>query len=84
MRGKLVLVNESINYSMEQLRAGITSFMPILGLQIAGFHDILDSHYNGAELLCEDTDSDEDVDSDTDNEIDDDNCSIFSDYEFHT
>lgn len=78
------MANEGINFSMEQLRAGIASFLPILGLQVSGFQDILDSHYNGVEQSCEDTDNEEEMESDTDNEIDNDNGSISSDYEFNT
>ena len=85
LRGKLALVNEGINFSMGQLRGGITYFLPILGLQVSGFRDILDSHYNGVEQSCEeDTDNEEEAESDTDNEIDNDNGSISSDYELDT
>ena len=83
MRGKLALVNEGINFSMEQLKAGITSFLPVLGLQVSGFQDILDSHYNGVEQSCEeDTENEEEAESDTDNEIYNDNGSTSSDCEF--
>ena len=75
---------------MEQLRAGINFFLPILGLESIGFQNIHDSHYNCVEFSYEDTDNEEEMESDTDNEIDDDNysifsdnCSILSDYEFH-
>ena len=65
MRGKLAL-DQGINFSMEQLRAGITSFLPILGLQVSRFQDILDSHYNGVEQSCEeDTQNEEEIESDT-------------------
>ena len=82
MRGKLALVNEGINFSMEQLKAGITSFLPVLGLQVSGFQDILDSHYNGVEQSCEDTENEEEAESGTDNEIYNDNGSISLDCEF--
>ena len=84
LRGKLALVNEGINFSMEQLRAGITSFLPILGLQVSGFRDILDSAYNGVEQSCkEDAENEEEAESDTNNEIYNDNGSISYDYEFN-
>lgn len=86
MRGKLALVNEGINFSMQQLRSGISSFLPVLGLQISGFQDILESHNNNPELSCEDMDNEEEVGSnfDTDSDTDCDNGSIFSNYEFDT
>jgi hypothetical protein len=69
VRGKLALVNEGINFSMQQLRSGISSFLPVLGLQISGFQDILESHNNNPELSCEDMDNEEELGSNFDTDM---------------
>lgn len=69
------MVNEGINFSMQQLRSGIISFLPVLGLQISGFQDILESHNNSPEKSCEDMDNEEEVDPNFDSESDNDSDS---------
>ncbi len=81
MRGKLVLVNEGINFSMQQLRSGISSFLPVLGSQISGYQDMLESQNNSLNHLFEDMDNKE-VDSNFESDTNSDNGSIYSDHEF--
>ncbi len=66
---------------MQQLRSGISSFLPVLGLQISGFQDMLESQNNSLEQSFEDMDKEE-VDSNFEPDTNSDNGSIYSDYEF--
>jgi hypothetical protein len=63
---------------MQQLRSGISLFLPVLGLQISGFQDILEPGNNSMEQSFEVMDNEE-VDSNSESDTNSDNGSIYSD-----